>query len=172
MKYKAAIDARKGKIEELKGSGATEVLNQADKQAQRAIQEAQRVAQEARYKAQEAHEGRMYDQAKRSADAAIAARPTAEERKVSLALTRVGGDRVIQALAQAAKEPGLPQDEYDSILRKIEARERAIFKNQGVKEIPVGVESTVQTATNAKGEVITSTDGGTTWKDAKGKIVK
>ena len=68
MKYKAAIDARKGKIEELKGSGATEVLNQADKQRQREIQEAQRVAQEARYKAQEAHEGRMYDQAKRSAN--------------------------------------------------------------------------------------------------------
>jgi hypothetical protein len=61
MKYKAAIDARKGKIEELKGSGATEVLNQADKQAQRA-------AQEARYKSQEAHEKRMYEQAKRTGD--------------------------------------------------------------------------------------------------------
>jgi len=172
MKLKEQINARQAKIEELKGSGAKETLDLEDKRQQRVIQEAQRVAQEARYKAQEAHEGRMYDQAKRSADATIAARPTAEERKVSLALTRVGGDRVIQALAQAAKEPGLPQDEYDSILRKIEARERAIFKNQGVKEIPVGVESTVQTATNAKGEVITSTDGGTTWKDAKGKIVK
>jgi hypothetical protein len=28
------------------------------------------------------------------------------------------------------------------------------------------------TASNAKGEKITSTDGGTTWKDAKGNIVK
>ena len=172
MKYKAAIDARKGKIEELKGSGAKETLDLEDKRQQRVIQEAQRVAQEARYKAQEAHEGRMYDQAKRAGDLAASARPTAEERKVSLALTRVGGDKVIQALAQAAKEPGLPQDEYDSILRKIEARERAIFKNQGVKEIPVGSESTVQVGENAKGERITSTDGGTTWKDAKGKIVK
>ena len=68
MKLKEQINARKAKIEEFRGSGATEVLNQADKQRQREIQEAQRVAQEARYKAQEAHEGRMYDQAKRSAN--------------------------------------------------------------------------------------------------------
>jgi hypothetical protein len=172
MKLKDQVNARQAKIEELKGSGATEVLNQADKQRQREIQEAQRVAQEARYKAQEAHEGRMYDQAKRSADATIASKPTAEERKVSLALTRIGSDRLIQSLAAQSKEAGLPQDEYETILRRIEARERAIFKNQGVKEIPVGVESTVQIGENAKGERITSTDGGTTWKDAKGKIVK
>jgi hypothetical protein len=103
---------------------------------------------------------------------AASSKPTAEERKISLALTRVGGDKLIQSLAAQAKEPGITPDEYDTIIRRIEARERAIFKNQGVKEIPTGVESTVQTATNAKGEVITSTDGGTTWKDAKGKIVK
>jgi hypothetical protein len=61
MKLKEQINTRKAKIEELKGTGATEVLNQADKLAQRA-------AQEARYKAQEAHEKRMYDQTKRTAD--------------------------------------------------------------------------------------------------------
>ena len=68
MELKKQINAREAKIEEMKGAGATEVLNQADKLKQREIQEAQRLAQEARYKAQEAHEGRMYDQAKRSAD--------------------------------------------------------------------------------------------------------
>jgi len=172
MRLKEQINAREAKIEEIKGAGATEVLNQADKQKQREIQEAQRVAQEARYKAQEAHEGRMYDQAKRSADATIASKPTAEERKINLAMTKIGVDKVIQNLAVQAKEPGITPEEYNTILRRIEARERQIFANQGVKEIPVGVESTVQTATNAKGEVITSTDGGTTWKDAKGKIVK
>jgi hypothetical protein len=172
MKYKAAIEARKAKLVEIQGAGAKETLDLEDKRQQRVIQEAQRVAQEARYKAQEAHEGRMEKKSDYANSLAAASKPTAEERKVTLALTRVNGDRVIQALAQAAKEPGLPQDEYDSILRKIEARERAIFANQGVKDVPVGVESTIQTATNAKGEVITSTDGGTTWKDAKGKIVK
>jgi hypothetical protein len=172
MELKKQINAREAKIEEMKGSGATEVLNQADKIKQREIQEAQRVAQEARYKAQEAHEGRMYDQAKRSSDAAIAARPTAEDKKINLAMLRAGNDKVIQALAQQAKEPGIPQEEYDSIIRKIEARERAIYKNAGVKELPATTESTVMTARNAKNEVITSTDGGTTWKDAKGKIVK
>jgi hypothetical protein len=172
MRLKEQINAREAKIAEMQGSGATEVLNQADKVKQREIQEAQRVAQEARYKAQEAHEGRMYDQAKRSSDAAIAARPTAEDKKINLAMLRAGNDKVIQALAQQAKEPGIPQDEYDSIIRKIEARERAIYKNAGVKEDPATTESTVMTARNAKNEIITSTDGGTTWKDAKGKIVK
>ena len=172
MKFKEQANAREVKIAEMQGSGATEVLNQADKVKQREIQEAQRLAQEARYKAQEAHEGRMYDQAKRSSDAAIASRPTAEDKKINLAMLRAGNDKVIQALAQQAKEPGIPQDEYDSIIRKIEARERAIYKNAGVKEDPATTESTVMTARNAKNEIITSTDGGTTWKDAKGKIVK
>ena len=165
MKLKEQVNARKAKIEELKGTGATEVLNQADKLAQRA-------AQEARYKAQEAHEQRMYEQTKRASDATVASKPTADDKKIQLAMLRAGNDKVIQSLAQAAKEPGLPQDEYDSIIRKIEARERAIYKNAGVKEDPATTESTVQTATNAKGEKITSTDGGATWKDAKGKIVK
>jgi hypothetical protein len=172
MKLKDQVNARQAKIEELKGSGATEVLNQADKQRQREIQEAQRVAQEARYKAQEAHEGRMYDQAKRSADATIASKPTAEERKINLAMTKIGVDKVIQNLAVQAKEPGITPEEYNTILRRIEARERQIFKNQGVKEIPVGVESTILEAVNAKGETITSTDGGVTYRDAKGNIVK
>jgi hypothetical protein len=68
MKLKDQVNARQAKIEEIKGAGATEVLNQADKIKQREIQEAQRLAQEARYKGQEAHENRMYDQAKRSAE--------------------------------------------------------------------------------------------------------
>jgi len=172
MKLKDQVNARQAKIEEIKGAGATEVLNQADKQKQRDIQEAQRAAQEARYKAQAEHDQRMYEQTKRSTDATIAARPTAEDKKINLAMLRAGNDKVIQALAQQAKEPGIPQDEYDSIIRKIEARERAIYKNAGVKEDPATTESTVMTARNAKNEIITSTDGGTTWKDAKGKIVK
>jgi hypothetical protein len=61
MKFKEQANARQAKIEEIKGSGAAEVLNQADKQAQRA-------AQEARYKAQEAHEQRMFKQAQRGND--------------------------------------------------------------------------------------------------------
>ena len=165
MKLKEQVNARKAKIEELKGTGATEVLNQADKLAQRA-------AQEARYKAQEAHEQRMYEQSKRSADATIASKPTAEDKKINLAMLRAGNDKVIQALAQQAKEPGIPQEEYDSIIRKIEARERAIYQNAGVKDLPATTESTVKIGENAKGERITSTDGGTTWRDAKGNIVK
>jgi hypothetical protein len=165
MKLKEQINARQAKIEEIKGAGATEVLNQADKLAQRA-------AQEARYKAQAEHEQRMYEQTKRAADISAASKPTAEDKKINLAMLRAGNDKVIQNLAQQAKEPGIPQDEYDSLIRKIEARERAIYQNAGVRELPATTESTVMTASNAKGEKITSTDGGTTWKDAKGNIVK
>jgi hypothetical protein len=165
MKLKEQVNAREAKIEEIKGAGATEVLNQADKLAQRA-------AQEARYKAQEAHEQRMYEQTKRAADISAASKPTAEDKKINLAMLRAGNDKVIQALAQQAKEPGIPQEEYDSIIRKIEARERAIYQNAGVKDLPATTESTVKIGENAKGERITSTDGGTTWRDAKGNIVK
>jgi len=165
MKLKEQINARQAKIEEMKGTGAKEVLTQADKLAQRA-------AQEARYKAQEAHENRMYEQTKRSADATIAAKPTPEDKKIQLAMLRSGNDKVIQALAQQAKEPGISSEEYDSLIRKIEAREKAIYKRAGVTEEPAETESTVMTARNAKNETITSTDGGKTWKDAKGNIVK
>ena len=172
MELKKQINAREAKIAELQGARSKDVLDLEDKSKQRDIQQAQRAAQEARYKAQEAHEQRMYEQTKRSTDATVAAKPTAEERKVNLAMAKIGVDKVIQALAQQAKEPNITPEEYDTILRKIEARERQIFTNQGVKNPPVGVESSIQTATNAKGEIITSTDGGTTWKDAKGNIVK
>jgi len=165
MDLKKQVNAREAKIAEMQGTGATEVLNQADKLAQRQ-------AQEARYKAQQAHEQRMYEQTKRSTDATIASKPTAEDKKINLAMLRAGNDKVIQALAQQAKEPGIPQEEYDSIIRKIEARERAIYQNAGVKDLPATTESTVKIGENAKGERITSTDGGTTWRDAKGNIVK
>ena len=164
MKLKEQINAREAKIEEMKGTGAKEVLTQADKKAQRD-------AQAARYKAQEAHEQRMYEQTKRATDISASSKPTPEDKRIANALARSQGDNVIRTLAKQAAD-ATTEEEYQTILRKIEAREAAIFKNAGVKVAPVGVESTVKTATNAKGEIITSTDGGTTWKDAKGNIVK
>jgi hypothetical protein len=61
MKFKEQANAREVKIADMQGAGAKEVLDAADKKAQRD-------AQEARYRAQEAHEKRMYDQTKRSND--------------------------------------------------------------------------------------------------------
>jgi len=156
---------RQEKIANMQGVAAKDTLTQESTRRQREEQERHN-------REREEHDKRIYEQTKRSTDATVASKPTAEERKVNLAMTKIGIDKVIQNLAAQAKEPGITPEEYDTILRRIEARERQIFKNQGVKEVPVGVESTVQTAVNAKGETITSTDGGTTWKDAKGKIVK
>lgn len=165
MKLKEQINARQAKIEEMKGTGAKEVLTQQDRITQRAEQERHNKAQE------------KYSQIQANAAAANAEynrqnKPTAEDKKINTALARIQGDSLIRTLSAQAKEAGVSEEEYQSILRRIEAREAAIFKNAGVKESPVGVESTVKTATNAKGEIITSTDGGTTWKDAKGNIVK
>jgi hypothetical protein len=164
MKLKEQINAREAKIEEMKGARSKDVLDFEDKAKQRA-------AQEARYKAQEAHEGRMYEQTKRSADIAASNRTTPEDKKIALAMARTQGDNVIRTLAKQAADATTEED-YQAILRKIEAREAAIYKNAGVKTVPSETASTVQTAVNDKGETITSTDGGVTWKDAKGKIVK
>jgi hypothetical protein len=113
----------------------------------------------------------MYEQTKRSTEATIAAKPTPEDKRIALAMARAQGDNVIKTLAKQAAD-ATTEDEYQSILRKIEAREKAIYLNAGVKSDLVGTQSTLQTAVNAKGETITSTDGGVTWKDAKGNIVK
>jgi hypothetical protein len=162
--YKKSIQARQEKIAAIQGSAAKEVLDLEDKLKQRS-------AQEARYKGQEAHENRMYEQAKRSADIAASSKPSAEDKKIALAMARAQGDSVIKTLAKQASE-AVSDDEYQSILRKIEAREAAIYKDAGVKNAPTETKSTVMTAVNDKNETITSTDGGVTWKDAKGKIVK
>jgi hypothetical protein len=61
MRFKEQANAREVKIAEMQGAGAKEVLDAADKKAQRD-------AQEARYKSQEAHEKRMYDQTRQAAN--------------------------------------------------------------------------------------------------------
>jgi hypothetical protein len=164
MRLKEQINARQAKIEDLKGPAAKEALTEKDRQEQRA-------AQEARYKATGLHENRMFEQAKRANELAAMNKPTPDDKKLANAMARSQGDSVIRALAKQASE-AVDETEYQSILRKIEAREAAIYANAGVKNTPTGVASTVQTAVNDKGETITSTDGGVTWKDAKGKIVK
>jgi len=79
MKLKDQVNARQAKIEEIKGAGATEVLNQADKQKQREIQEARNKdlaskeqltleAQLENYKKQRAYEERMYKNAEKTAN--------------------------------------------------------------------------------------------------------
>jgi hypothetical protein len=113
----------------------------------------------------------MEKKADRANELSAASKPTAEDKKIATALARSQGDSVIKRLAEQAAN-ATTEDDYQSILRKIEAREAAIYKNAGVKNPPVGTESTVMTAVNDKNETITSTDGGVTWKDAKGKIVK
>ena len=164
MKLKQDINARQAKIEEMKGTGAKEVLTQADRIKQRAEQERHNKEVEKYQKQQQAiaEERAKYERENR---------PTGEDKKLATALARAQGDSVIKTLAKQAAE-ATTEDDYQAILRKIEAREAAIYKNAGVKTVPSETESTVMVGENAKGERITSTDGGVTWKDAKGKIVK
>jgi hypothetical protein len=162
--YKKAIQAREEKIATIQGGAAKEALTEKDRQEQRA-------AQEARYKATGLHENRMFEQAKRANELAAMNKPTPDDKRLANAMARAQGDSVIRSLAKQASD-ATSEDEYQSILRKIEAREAAIYANAGVKNAPNETKSTVMTGVNEKGETITSTDGGVTWKDAKGKIVK
>lgn len=79
MRLKDQVNARQTKIEELKGSGAKEVLDQADKQKMREMQEARNKdlaskeqltleAQLENYKKQRAYEERMYKNAEKTAN--------------------------------------------------------------------------------------------------------
>jgi hypothetical protein len=164
MKLKEQVNARQAKIVEMQGTGAKEVLTQEATQRQRAEQERHNKAVEKYQREQQtiAAERAKYERENR---------PTGEDKKLAIALARSQGDNVIKTLAKQAAE-ATTEDDYQAILRKIEAREAAIYKNAGVKTVPSETASTVQTAVNDKGETITSTDGGVTWKDAKGKIVK
>ena len=109
MKLKEQINAREAKIEEMKGTGAKEVLNQADKKAQRD-------AQAARYKTQEAHEQRMYEQAKRAADISAATKPTADEKLAARIRDDVNADKAYQTLAKKLEGVELYSDDYYQIL--------------------------------------------------------
>jgi hypothetical protein len=116
MRLKDQVNARQAKIEELKGSGAKEVLDQADRKAQRA-------AQEARYKSQEAHEGRMYEQAKRTADMAAQRakferedRPSAEDKQLTKIQANALRDPAYQVAAKKLQDAEIGSDEYYKIL--------------------------------------------------------
>lgn len=109
MKLKEQINAREAKIEEMKGTGAKEVLNQADKKAQRD-------AQAARYKTQEAHEERMYKQAVRAADISAATKPTADEKLAARIRDDVNADKAYQTLAKKLEGVELYSDDYYQIL--------------------------------------------------------
>jgi hypothetical protein len=116
MRLKEQVNARQAKIEELKGAGAKEVLDQADRKAQRA-------AQEARYKSQEAHEGRMYEQAKRTADTAAQRakferedRPSAEDKQLTKIQANALRDPAYQVAAKKLQDAEIGSDEYYKIL--------------------------------------------------------
>jgi len=122
MKFKEQANAREAKIAEMQGAGAKEVLDAADKQAQRA-------AQEARYKGQEAHEQRMYEQAKRAADLSAASKPTAEEKNILRVMSTLNADPEVKSLLKRreAFNPGDP--EFDAIQDVLDGIRDAAFKD-------------------------------------------
>jgi len=129
MKFKDQINARKAKIEELKGGAAKEVLDTSEKQAQRA-------AQEARYKAQEEHEKRMEKKADYANSLSAASKPTAEDKKLTTVMARVSADPVIKGLADQAKTMTEDTPEYQSLLRRIEARAAIYYNAAGLTPPP------------------------------------
>jgi hypothetical protein len=141
MKLKEQANARKAKIIEMQGSGAKETLDLEDKRQQREIQEAQRKAQEARYKAQEEHEKRMEKKSDYANSLAASSKPTAEDKKLATVMARVNSDPVIKGLADQAKTMTEDTPEYQSLLRRIEARAAIYYNAAGLKP-PSATEST------------------------------
>ena len=109
MKFKEQVNARQAKIEELKGSGAKEVLDLEDKNKQRAEQAQHNRAIEA--------------QAKRNADAAAQKakferedRPSGEEKLLTKIQANVVKDGSYQVLSKKLQDTEVGSEEYYKIL--------------------------------------------------------
>lgn len=122
MKLKEQINAREAKIEEMKGTGAKEVLTQEDKIKQRAEQERSNKERERLQKIQA-------DAAAESARYARENRPTAEDKNILSVMSRLNADPDYKNLLEKRKDfnPGTP--EFEAIQDVLDSMRDAAFKD-------------------------------------------
>lgn len=122
MKLKEQINAREAKIEEMKGTGAKEVLTQEDKIKQRAEQERSNKERERLQKIQA-------DAAAESARYARENRPTAEEKNILSVMSRLNADPDYKAMLKKRDNfnPGDP--EFEAIQDVLDSMRDAAFKD-------------------------------------------
>ena len=109
MKLKQDINARQAKIEEMKGTGAKEVLTQEDRIKQRAEQERHNKEVEKYQKAQA-------DAAAERAKYERENRPTAEDKLLGKIQSNVTSDKAYQTLARKLQDAEVGSEEYYKIL--------------------------------------------------------
>jgi hypothetical protein len=122
MKLKEQINAREAKIEEMKGTGAKEVLTQQDRIKQRAEQERSNKERERLQKIQA-------DAAAESARYARENRPTAEEKNILSVMSRLNADPDYKAMLKKRDNfnPGDP--EFEAIQDVLDSMRDAAFKD-------------------------------------------
>ena len=116
MRLKEQVNAREAKIEEMKGSGATEVLNQADKLATQADRLKQREEQARHNKAVEAYQKQQQAIAAERAKYDRENRPSAEDKLLGKIQSNVTADRAYQTLAKKLQDTEVGSEEYYKIL--------------------------------------------------------
>ena len=116
MRLKEQINARQAKIEELKGSGATEVLNQADKQATQADRLKQRDEQIRHNKEVERYQQIQANTAAQRAKFDREDRPSAEDKQLTKIQANALRDPAYQVAAKKLQDAEIGSDEYYKIL--------------------------------------------------------
>jgi hypothetical protein len=126
MKLKEQINARQAKIEEMKGTGAKEVLTQADRQKQRAEQERHNKAVEEYQRKQQAiaAERAKYERENR---------PTVEDKNILSVMSRLNADPDYRAMLKKRDNfsPGDP--EFEAIQDVLDSMRDAAFADLKLK---------------------------------------
>jgi hypothetical protein len=126
MKLKEQINARQAKIEEMKGTGAKEVLTQADRQKQRAEQERHN-------KAVEEYQRKQQEIAAERAKYERENRPTLEDKNILSVMSRLNADPDYRAMLKKRDNfnPGDP--EFEAIQDVLDSMRDAAFADLKLK---------------------------------------
>jgi hypothetical protein len=116
MRLKEQVNAREAKIEEMKGSGATEVLNQADKQATQADRLKQRDEQARHNKEVERYQQMQAATAAQRAKFDREDRPSAEDKQLTKIQANALRDPAYQVAAKKLQDAEIGSEEYYKIL--------------------------------------------------------
>ena len=129
MKLKEQVNAREAKIEDMKGSGATEVLNQADKLATQADRQRQRDEQARHNKEVEKYQQMQAATAAQKAKFDREDRPTGEDKKLTRVMSILNADPEVRSLLKRREgfNPGDP--EFDAIQDVLDGIRDAAFKD-------------------------------------------
>lgn len=153
MKYKTAVDARKGKIAELQGMRSKEVLTLAEarrRDEQAALRDKQTAVRDTNRDARQAqHYTSMEDQQKRAYDLAVkkfnqenADRPSVEEKMLTKIQANALRDPAYQVAAKKLQDAEIGSDEYYKILEHMRELSLPYYPADGRVKPPAPVRRT------------------------------